>query len=242
MSVRLFPFESIEQTTLSNVSGPKPLRAWIEQGTNNLSDCWDWGFHHWCSWFSSSWCQEASGKRIPNSLGISTLMYFNEALCEDKKSAHSNWRKRYGSYLTQLQEKKGPGKRTLRKEGLNSQRMRSVLYCAVLSRSVCLILCDPMDYSPPGCSVDGILQARILEWSAISYSRRASQSRDQTQVSRIAGRFFTDWTTWAAFDEKLVDQTKIHSLSKTWNTKQVVSAMDPSCEVRNDEKWAWEGE
>ena len=111
-----------------------------------------------------------------------------------------------------------------------------------ISHSVCLILRDPMDCSPPGSSVDGILLARILEWGAISYSRRASQCRDQTQVSCIAGRFFTDWTTCEAFDEKLVDQTKIHSLSKTWNTKQVVSAMDPLCEVRNDEKWAWEGE
>ena len=55
----------------------------------------------------------------------------------------------------------------------------------------CLTLCDPMDYSPLGCSVPGILQARILEWVAIPFSRRSSQSRDKTQVSCIAGRFFT---------------------------------------------------
>ena len=54
----------------------------------------------------------------------------------------------------------------------------------------CLTLCDPMDCSPPG-SVHGILQARILEWVAISFSRGSSQPRDRTQVSRIAGRFFT---------------------------------------------------
>ena len=52
-------------------------------------------------------------------------------------------------------------------------------------------LCDPMDYSPPGSSVHGILQARIVEWVAISYSRGSSWPRDQTQVSCIAGRFFT---------------------------------------------------
>ena len=45
----------------------------------------------------------------------------------------------------------------------------------------CPTLCNPMDYT-----VHGILQARILEWVAISFSRRSSQPRDQTQVSRIA--------------------------------------------------------
>ena len=49
----------------------------------------------------------------------------------------------------------------------------------------CLTLCDPMD-----CTVYGILQARVLEWVAIPFSRGSSQPRDQTQVSHIAGRFF----------------------------------------------------
>ena len=55
---------------------------------------------------------------------------------------------------------------------------------------LCPTLCDPMDCSPPGSSVHGILQARILEWVAISFSRGSSQPRDQTQVSCIAGRHF----------------------------------------------------
>ena len=58
----------------------------------------------------------------------------------------------------------------------------------------CLTLCDPVDYSPPGSSVHGILQARILEWVAMSSSRGSSWLRDQTCVSCgfcIAGRFFT---------------------------------------------------
>ena len=56
--------------------------------------------------------------------------------------------------------------------------------------------CDPMDWSwsLPGSSVHVILQARILEWVAISYFRGSSQLRDQTQVSCTAGRFFTNWT------------------------------------------------
>ena len=51
--------------------------------------------------------------------------------------------------------------------------------------------CDPMDCSLPGSSVHGILQARRLEWFAISFSRGSSRSRDQTCISCIAGEFFT---------------------------------------------------
>ena len=51
---------------------------------------------------------------------------------------------------------------------------------------LCPTLCDPMDYT-----VHGILQARILEWVYFSFSRGSSQPRDQTQVSCIAGGFFT---------------------------------------------------
>ena len=59
----------------------------------------------------------------------------------------------------------------------------------------CPTLCDPVDCSLPGSSVHGILQARILEWVAISFSRGSSQPRDQTQVSHIAGRYSTLWAT-----------------------------------------------
>ena len=51
---------------------------------------------------------------------------------------------------------------------------------------------DPIDYSLTGSSVHRILQARILEWVAISSSRGYSQPRSQTQISSIAGRFFTN--------------------------------------------------
>ena len=54
----------------------------------------------------------------------------------------------------------------------------------------CLTLCDPMDYL-----VRRIPQARILEWVTFPFSRGSSQPRDWTQVSRIAGRFFTSWAT-----------------------------------------------
>ena len=60
----------------------------------------------------------------------------------------------------------------------------------VLVAQLFLTLGDPMNCSPPGSSVPGISQARILEWVAISSSRVSSQPRDWTQVSYIAGRWF----------------------------------------------------
>ena len=65
----------------------------------------------------------------------------------------------------------------------------------VFIRQSCLTLCDSMDCSSPSSFVQGILQARILKWVAISFSRAFSPSRDQTQVSCIAGRFFIIWAT-----------------------------------------------
>ena len=58
----------------------------------------------------------------------------------------------------------------------------------VLVSQSCSTLWDPIDYSPPGSSVHGILQARTLERVAIPFSRGSSWSRDQTQVSHTAGR------------------------------------------------------
>ena len=52
----------------------------------------------------------------------------------------------------------------------------------------CPTLCHPMD-----CTVHGILQARILDWVAVPFSRGSSQPRHWTQVSRIGGWFFTSW-------------------------------------------------
>ena len=62
--------------------------------------------------------------------------------------------------------------------------------CVLVTWS-CPTLCDPMYSSPPGSSVHGISQARILEWVASSFLRGSSQPRDQTQVSHIDGGFFT---------------------------------------------------
>ena len=59
-----------------------------------------------------------------------------------------------------------------------------------LATQSCLTLCNPMDWGLPDSSAQGILQARILEWAAIPFSRGSSQPRDWTQAFCTAGRFF----------------------------------------------------
>ena len=66
---------------------------------------------------------------------------------------------------------------------------QGVCVCSIAQS--CPTLCNVMDCSLPGSSVHGTLQARILEWVAIPSSRGSSQPRDRTQVTSIAGRFFT---------------------------------------------------
>ena len=73
---------------------------------------------------------------------------------------------------------------------LSHKHPNQLLCCE--SRSVVSTLCDPMDYSLPGSSVHGVLQARILEWVAIPFSRGP---RNRTGDSCTAGGFFTNWAT-----------------------------------------------
>ena len=70
---------------------------------------------------------------------------------------------------------------------VSQEVLSSVLAFVKVSQS-CLTLCGPMD-----CTVHGILQARILEWVVVPFSRASSQPRNWTLVSHIAGRFFTSW-------------------------------------------------
>ena len=85
---------------------------------------------------------------------------------------------------------------TLRNSGLEN-----ACVCAK-SLQLCLTLCDPMDQSPSGSSVHGVLQARILEWVTVPSSRGSSRARARTRVSYIsciAGGFFTTSATWEAW-------------------------------------------
>ena len=81
-------------------------------------------------------------------------------------------------------------------EGLFSYMIGNLLYwIEEWSLSVMSDSLQPVNCSPPGPSVHGILQARILEWVAISFSRGSSWPRDRTQVSHIVGRCFNLCTT-----------------------------------------------
>ena len=66
-------------------------------------------------------------------------------------------------------------------------------FVVALVAKLCPTLCHPMNCSTPGSSVHGILQARILEWVAVPFSKGSSQPRNWTGVSCIASRFFTNW-------------------------------------------------
>ena len=72
----------------------------------------------------------------------------------------------------------------------NKLWLSNLKWSEVKFTQLCLTLCHPID-----CTVHGILQTRTLEWVALPFSRESSQPGDQTQVSCIAGRFFTSWAT-----------------------------------------------
>ena len=75
---------------------------------------------------------------------------------------------------------------------------RNTLHTCALVAQSCPTFCDPIDCSPPGSSIHGILQARMQEWVATPFSRRSSWPRDWTQVSHTASGFFNDWATGEA--------------------------------------------
>ena len=92
--------------------------------------------------------------------------------------------------------------------------------------------CDPVDCSQPGFSVHGIFQARILEWFAISFSRRSSRPRDQTQVSHFAGRIFTN-CLWLGVREALTSFGRFHGSVNSLSF-QHWSLLSPSTGLEED--------
>ena len=86
--------------------------------------------------------------------------------------------------------------------------------CCLVPKS-CPTVCDPMDCSPPGSSVHGISQARILEWIAISFSRGSSQPRDQTLISCISKRILYHW----AAIRLTHTHTHTHTHTQIWRSK-----------------------
>ena len=105
----------------------------------------------------------------------------------------------------------------------------------VLVIQSCLTLCDPMDYHLPGSSVHGLLQARILEWVAIPFSRRPFWQRDLTQVLPISGRFFTIWALFLAqsldmYSEAPSREHRTKGQQQTKVSSQVCDFLFPSVE------------
>ena len=99
----------------------------------------------------------------------------------------------------------------------------------------CLTLCNPMDCSPPGSSVHGIVQVRILEWVTILFSWGSSQPRDQTWVFCIAGRFFTVQATRGALFTaiSLKPRPVLDTLKQTNTNKKPHNIF----EILNDNEW-----
>ena len=94
------------------------------------------------------------------------------------------------------------------------------VYLSKIKQASCPTLCDPMDYT-----VRGILQARILEWVVIPFSRRSSQPRDRTQVSHIAGGFFTSWATREA-----QTNSPVSGSWQMWIWEDPMNCGEPQCE------------
>ena len=108
-----------------------------------------------------------------------------------------------------LLEVQGTLKSLLQHHSSKASTFYSIFYncvCLLVAQS-CPTLCESMDYSPPGSSVYGILQAKILEWVAMPFSRGYARPRDSTQVSCIAGGFFTHWAILFPFSLTELNKT-----------------------------------
>ena len=100
----------------------------------------------------------------------------------------------------------------------------------VLVAELFLTLCDPLDCSPPNCSVHGILQPIILEWVAILFSRVSSWPRDQTRVSHTAGRSFIPFEPPGSPSTRYMS-VSVKSLSRVWlfETPWTLGVLPDSC-------------
>ena len=95
----------------------------------------------------------------------------------------------------------------------------------------CPALCDAADCSLPGSSVHGILQARILEWVAISFSRGSSRPRNRTRVTCIAGGFFADWAMREAHDMSRLTKFLRALRAPEWSSPGALHPLSPKASV-----------
>ena len=103
----------------------------------------------------------------------------------------------------------------------------SYVLCSVTQS--CLALCDPMDCSIPGSSVHGVFQTRMLEWVAISYSRRSSQPRDRGHVSCIGRQIIYYCVTWEATIKCFFFHLLVSPLESYWVAELLIRASKFKC-------------
>ena len=97
------------------------------------------------------------------------------------------------------------------------------------SLQLCPTLCDPVDCGPPGSSIHGVLQARILVWVAMPSFRGSFQPKDWTHVSFVAGRLFT---TESLGTPKLVSYTPQNQMDNHRGGREGIQ-LEPGCELLN---------
>ena len=124
------------------------------------------------------------------------------------------------------------GERKRRDEGKGEElTLTLLLKVKVWVTHSCPTPCDLMDCSLPGFSVHRILQVRIVERDAIPFSRGSSQSRDQTWVSCIAGRFLTVRVTWEA-----LHCSWISSIKDNWGFNRWLSGKESAFQCKRHRK------
>ena len=158
--------------------------AWKSHGRRSLVGCSPWGREELdtTEWLHHHFSLSCNGEGNGNPLQCSCL--------ENPRDGGNWWSAIYG--VTQSQTRL---KRLSSSSNPKSQRCSLVFLYETVSHSVMSDSVTPWTVAPPGSSVHGILQARILGWVAISFSRWSFQTRDRTWVSWIAGTYFTIWVT-----------------------------------------------
>ena len=107
----------------------------------------------------------------------------------------------------------------------------SIVSVSAESLQSCRTFCSPLKCSPPRSSVHGILQARILEWVAISFSQGSSRPRDWTQIPHFAGRRFNLWATREALPNTDTWFLPLPLLTeKLGNVRALVGAVAGQCQ------------
>ena len=145
--------------------------------------------HH----ISGSWCWPSRGSSTVAMIRIPTcgLSIWPQCLCFNEESFKTErillaWKPHMFTFPYSVYWKRGIKTSPFSRKG----DINYTSWVKVKVAQSCLTLCNTMDYA-----VHGTLQVGILEWLAIPFSRGSSQLRDWTQVSHIAGEFFTSWAT-----------------------------------------------